>query len=778
MTAFMTTRDQAPRKAAPVVERIAGWSARHRIVVVVGWLMLVIAALAVGQRLGVPNTNDYDPGQAGQAERVLNEPGVRQPGSESVLIKARSLTATFGNDLAVRQATEDVVTALRHLPNAAADIRSPFTASGLTSGNAALVTFNVAGNPASDDQAVVPALNAVAAVQAKYPGMTVAEAGDASLDRATGALVDQDFRQAEVTSVPVSLALLLLVFGALIAAGIPLLLAGTAVVTAISLVSIPDRFFPIDPLTQPIVLLVGMAVGIDYSLFYLRRVREERTAGATTQEALRTAARTSGRAIVAAGLTVMGCLAGLFVAGFQAFDGIALGTIIVVAVAVLGSLTFLPALLSLLGKATDKGRVPFLGRRQAVARPSRLWRAVVTAVTRRPLVLGGLAAVALLALATPLAGLHLQDAGLDAFPDSVPVVRTLDTILADFPGGPAPAEVVVSGDNLTGPQFSHAITALNQAAAATHGQLRGPVTTASFSGGHVVVVSVPLAGNTADAASNGALITLRDHVLPATLGKVPGISYAVGGQTASTFDLDHQLGVTAPIVLAIVAVIAFALLMLTFRSLAISALSIGLNLLSVGAAFGLMTLVFQHGLLQGPLGFTSYGGIEPWLPLFMFVLLFGLSMDYHVFILSRIAERVRYDGGAIGPASGGTGGRPPGSEQRHRGSSARAAVVDGISSSAGVVTSAAAIMVAVFSIFATLGEIEFKMFGVTMAAAVLIDATIVRGVLLPAGLSLLGDRAWRLRGRGTHARPAAVGPGGPARPGEATRDSVRPMPGR
>jgi putative drug exporter of the RND superfamily len=749
----MTSSDKAPPTRAPVVERVAGWSARHRVVVVVGWLALVIAAFVVGQRLGVPNTNDYDPGQAGQAERVLNEPGVQQPASESVLIKARSLTETFGNDLTMRQATQDVVTALRHLPNAAADIRSPVATASLTSGNAALVTFNVAGNPRNDDQAVVPALNAVAAVQAKYPGLTVAEAGDASLDRATGALVDQDFRQAEVTSVPVSLALLLLVFGALIAAGIPLLLAGTAVITAISLLSIPDRLFPIDPLTQPIVLLVGMAVGIDYSLFYLRRVREERTAGASTQAALRTAARTSGRAIVAAGLTVIGCLAGLFVAGFQAFDGIALGTIIVVAVSVLGSLTFLPALLSLLGKATDKARVPFLGRRQAVARPSRLWRAVVTAVTRRPLVLGGFAAVALLALATPLAGLRLQDAGLDAYPNSVPVVRTLNTILADFPGGPAPAEVVITGDNLTGPQFGHALTALNQAAAATHGQLREPITAASFGGGHVMVVNVPLAGNTADAASNSALITLRDHVLPATLGKVPGISYAVGGQTASTFDLDHQLGVTAPIVLAIVAVLAFALLLFTFRSLAVSALSILLNLLSVGAAFGLMTLVFQHGLLQGPLGFTSYGGIEPWLPLFMFVLLFGLSMDYNVFILSRIAERVR----------GGSG--------------ARAAIIDGISSSAGVVTSAAAIMVAVFSIFATLGEIEFKMFGVTMAAAVLIDATIVRGVLLPAGLSLIGDRAWR-RGRGNLARPAAVGLSGPGWPGEVTSDPVRPRPGR
>jgi RND superfamily putative drug exporter len=724
----MTSKDSTSHVRAPVVERVAGWSARHRIVVVVGWLLLVAAAFTVGQRLGVTNTNAYDPGQAGQAERVLNEPGVQQPGHESVLIKARSVAETFGNDLEIRQATRSVVTALKQLPGAAADIRSPFTTAGLTSGNATLVTFSVAGKPSNDDQAVVPALNAVAAVQARYPGLTVAEAGDASLDRATGALVNQDFRQAEVTSVPVSLVLLLLVFGALIAAGIPLLLAGTAVVSAISLLAIPSRLVPISSTTSSIVLLVGMAVGIDYSLFYLRRVREERAAGATTAEALGTAARTSGRAIVAAGLTVIACMAGLFVTGFQVFDGVAIGTMLVVAIAVLGSLTFLPALLSLLGKATDRARVPFLGRRQATARPSRTWRAVVTAVTRRPLALGGLAAVALLAVATPLATLHLQDPGIASFPDSVPVVRTLDQVLTAFPGGPAPAEVVVTGDNLAGPQFTSALTALNHAAAASHGAIREPITTAAFGDGHVVVVSVPLAGNVSDAASNSALITLRDHVLPATLGKVPGISYAVGGNTASSFDVNHQLGVTAPLVFAIVAALAFVLLMITFRSLAIPALSILLNVLSVGAAFGLMTLVFQHGLLHGPLGFTPYGGIVPWMPLFMFVLLFGLSMDYQVFILSRIAEL------------------------RRSGRSSSASIIDGISSSAGVVTSAAAIMVAVFSIFATLGEIEFKLFGVTMAAAVLIDATIVRGVLLPAGLSLLGDRAWRGAARVSRSR--------------------------
>jgi putative drug exporter of the RND superfamily len=725
----LTSKTTAGAARPPVVERVATWSARHRIVVVIGWLVFVVAAFAVGGKLGVNNTNTYDAGQAGQAERVLNEPGVLQPDSESVLITGHARGQTFANSAEMRQAASAVVTALRALPRAAADIQSPFTTQGLVNGDSALVSFNVAGNPNNDDTAVVPALNAVAAIQARYPNLTVAEAGGASVDRATNSITDQDFRQAEVTSIPVTLVLLLLVFGALIAAGIPLLLAGTVVISAISLLAIPDRFVPISSITSSVVLLVGMAVGIDYSLFYLRRVREERTAGATTLEALGTAAATSGRAIVAAGLTVIGCLAGLFVTGFQAFDGIAIGTMIVVGIAVLGSLTFLPALLSLLGKATDRARVPFLGRRQAAARPSRLWRAVVTAVTRRPLALGGLAAVALLALAAPLLTLNLEDPGINSLPSSVPVVRTLMAIETAFPGGPAPAEVVVTGSDVATAQMNTALAALQHQVAGSHGLIRDPITTMAFNHDTVLVVGVPLAGNGSDPASNTALIALRDHFLPATLGKVPGISYAVGGITAGTFDTDHQLGMTALLVFALVAVLAFVLLMITFRSVAIPALSIVLNMLSVGAAFGLMTLVFQHGFLKGPLGFTPYGGIVPWLPVFMFVLLFGLSMDYHVFILSRIAEL------------------------RKRGSEARTAVIEGISSSAGVVTSAAAIMVAVFSIFATLSEIEFKLFGVTMAAAVLIDATIVRGVLLPAGLSLLGDRAWRIRGRHARALP-------------------------
>jgi RND superfamily putative drug exporter len=286
----------------------------------------------------------------------------------------------------------------------------------------------------------------------------------------------------------------------------------------------------------------------------------------------------------------------------------------------------------------------------------------------------------------------------------------------------------VTGDNLSGPGVSNAITALHAQVVATHGAIREPITTALFGASlpatdQVLVISVPLNGNATNATSVNALNTLDTRVLPATLGKVPGISYAVGGDTASNTDFSAQLDSRTPLVFCFVLGLAFLLLMFSFRSVAIPALSICLNLLSVGAAYGVMTWIFQDGHLQGLLGFSSYGGITPWLPLFMFVLLFGLSMDYHVFILSRIREL------------------------RLRGASAKTAVTEGITSSAGVVTSAAVIMVAVFSIFASLSEIEFKVFGVAMAVAVLIDATVVRGVLLPAGLALLGDRAWAMPGR-------------------------------
>jgi RND superfamily putative drug exporter len=739
-----TSQPPPGRTSGPVVERIAGWSARHRKTALFGWLLLVVGAVMISSMLGTKNLNSYDPGQAGRAERVLSRPGVVQPASETVLIQARGGTRTVAADPEIRQAIRQVTAALGAMPNAATGIQSPLGTGGSKlisrDGRSALVTFNVAGNPDNADQTVVPAERAVAAVQATHPGLRVAESGQASVDRATNSIISSDFRHAEVTSVPITLVLLLCVFGALIAAGIPLLLAGTAVVSAISLLAIPSRWLPVGSTTSSVVLLVGMAVGIDYSLFYLRREREERAKGADTYTAVRRAAATSGRAIVVSGLTVMISLAGLFLTGIDVFSGLAVGTIMVVGITVLGSLTALPAALSLLGSWVDRGRIPFLGRRRTAARPSRVWSALARRVVARPVLFGGTAALALAALAVPAASMRLADPGLHDLPTNIPVVQSLLATQRAFPGGPTPAEVVVTGDNLTGPAVRHAITAL-QGRAATSTLLRDPVTTALLGHGQVMVVSVPLAGGGTDATSNRALAQLRDRALPATLGKVSGIDYAVTGMTAGNHDFDTKLSATMPLVFAFVLGLAFLVLMVSFRSVFIPLTSIALNLLSIGAAYGVLTLVFQDGHLHGPLGFSPYGGIVPWMPLFMFVLLFGLSMDYHVFILSRIREL------------------------RLRGVPTREAITSGIGASAGVVTSAAVIMVAVFSIFATLSVIEFKMIGIGLATAILIDATVVRGVLMPAAMSLLGERNWYLPrwlawlpgGRGRHATAAVTG---------------------
>jgi putative drug exporter of the RND superfamily len=715
-----------PRVRPPVVERIAGWSAQHRKTALLGWLLLVASAVVIGTMLGTKNLNSYDPGQAGRAERVLSRPGVIQPSTETVLVQARSTGergATVAGDPEIRQAVRQVTAALAAMPKAATAIQSPLAPGGhrliSRDGRSALITFNVAGSPNNADQTVAAAERAVAAVQARHPDLLVGESGQASVDRATNSTVSADFHRAEVTSVPVTLVLLLIVFGALIAAGIPLLLAGTAVVSAISLLAIPSRWLPIGSTTSSVVLLVGMAVGVDYSLFYLRREREERAAGRDKDTAIRIAAATSGRAIVVSGLTVMISLAGLFLTGIDIFTGLAVGTIMVVGITVLGSLTALPAALSLLGTWVDKGKIPFLGRRCTAARPSRLWEALARRVVARPLLAGGAAALALGVLAAPALSMRLADPGFHDLPSNIPVVRNLLATERAFPGGPAPAEVVVTGQDLSGPAVRHAVGALQGRAAASTA-LREPVTATLLGHGQVLVVSVPLAGGGTDATSNRALAALRDQVLPATLGRVSGISYAVTGLTAGNHDFSSQLDSRTPLVFVFVLGLAFLLLMITFRSITIPLMSIALNLLSIGAAYGVLTLIFQDGHLHGPLGFSPYGAIVPWMPLFMFVILFGLSMDYHVFILSRIREL------------------------RLRGAPTREAITGGIGATAGVVTSAAVIMVSVFSIFATLSIIEFKMFGVGMASAILIDATVVRGVLMPAAMSLLGERSWYL----------------------------------
>jgi len=714
----------APRRARPgLTESVAGWSARHRKTVVFGWLLLVAAIFMAGQALGTRNLPQYDSGQSGTAERVLDKvaPAQYSAYAETVLIQARAPGATFGTDPAMHQAAGQVAASLAALPKYATAIRTPLAAGGQAlvskDGRSALVTFDVPGNVQDLGKAVSALQGAVARVQASHPDLRVAETGDASIGQAINSSLN--FSKAEATSVPITLVLLLVVFGALVAAGIPVLLALTALTAAIGVLTMVSHWLPVNGSTFEVVVIIGMAVGVDYSLFYLRREREERSKGLSPADALRVAARTSGRTILVSGLTVMAAMSGLFFVGGGPFTGMALGTIAVVGIAVLGSLTVLPALLAWLGPKADAGRIPFLGRRRAAARPSRLWAALARRVVAKPVIWGGVATVALLALAAPALGLRLGEPAVDA-PKGSAVIATVDAVQRAFPQAPAPAEVVVSGQDVTGPRVLAAVDAI-RARAAAGAVIHEPVTVTALGGGRALLVGVPLAGNGTDSASDNALLTLRDQVLPATLGKVPGVSYAVTGDTAGLYDDVHELHASLPAVFGFVAVLAFVLLLVAFRSVAIPLVSIVLNLLSVGAAYGLITLIFQDGRLQGLLGYTSFGGIIFWVPLMMFVFLFGISMDYHVFILSRIRELWR------------------------RGSSPQEAVVGGIASSAGVVTSAALIMVAVFSIFVTMPLVDLKILGVGTAAAVLIDATIVRGILVPAALALLGDRAWRLR---------------------------------
>jgi putative drug exporter of the RND superfamily len=715
----ITDKEKRPARSSrrPVVERIAGWSARHKKTAVFGWFLLVAVVFAGGQALGTKNLPSYDAGQSGQAERTLNQltANANTPSGEEVLIEPRAGTGTAGTATIAAHtaaAAHETEAALAGLRASATAIQPP-----VWRGHSALITFTITGDQNTQSGKLARDQAAVAAVQARHQDLTVSETGDASIGKAVSDAVGSDFRKAETTTLPITLVLLLVVFGALVAAGIPLLLAGSAVMAAIALLAIPSRWLPVGGNTSEVVLIIGMAVGIDYTLFYLRREREERARGASFGEALRIAAGTSGRAIVVSGLTVMIALAGLFLTGVDEFSGIALGAIAVVGIAVAGSLTVLPALLSWLGPWADRGRIPFLGRRRAAARPSRAWAALVRRVVRHPVAWGGTAAVAMLVLAAPALGMRLGQPAVDA-PASLPAVRALVDAQRTFgQKTTSPAEVVVTGTGVTDPRMTAAIAALQGRAGST-GPIRTPVTAARTGSG--LVIDVPLAGNGQDATSYQALTDLRATVLPQTIGRVPGVSYAVTGNTAAIYDDTHQLHDRTPLVLAVVAALAFVLLLAAFRSLSVAVVSIGLNLLSVGAAYGIITFVFQDGRLQGPLDYTAFGGIIFWVPLFMFVFLFGLSMDYHVFILSRIREL------------------------RLRGASPRAAIVDGIASSAGVVTSAAVIMVAVFSVFGTLSLVDLKILGVGTAAAILIDATVVRGVLLPAALALLGDRAWRV----------------------------------
>jgi RND superfamily putative drug exporter len=701
--------------------RLGRWSAGHWKTAVFGWLALVVVAFAVVVAFGTKNVdpNTAGPGESGRMDKILDA-GFKQPAGESVLIQSRSVRV---GDAAFTAAIEDVVARVSKVA-AVQNVRSP-----LASGNAgqiaqgkdaALVEFDIRGDKDEAKDKVGPVVDAVADAQQAHPGFFIGEFGDASAANAVDTVFADDLASAGVFSIPITLIILVVAFGALVAAGIPLLLALTAVFATFGLMALPSHVLPLAQEAGAVVLLVGLAVGVDYSMFYLRRERQERAAGRSERAALEAAAATSGRSVLVSGLTVMVAMAGLFLTGDATFASFGYATMIVVAVAVLGSLTVLPALLSKLGDRVDRLHVPLVGRLRRDDGEGRIWGAIVDRVLRRPLLSAVVSGGLLLALAAPALQLRIATPGPEAaFPKSLDIIKTYDRMQDAFPGTALPANVVVKAPNVNAPAVRDAIDRLERRARES-GQMGEAITVEVNKDATVANITVPIAGTGTDPASNTALAELRDEIVPETVGALPGTEAGVTGQTAAWKDQGDQMKSKLPLVVAFVLLFAFGLMLVAFRSIVVAVKAIVLNLLSVAAAYGVLVLVFQHGVGKGLLGFDETSGIAPVVPLLLFVILFGLSMDYHVFIVSRIREA--FD----------------------RGENMDDAIAHGIRSTAGVVTSAAVVMVAVFSIFATLSLLMFKQFGVGLATAILIDATLIRAVLLPATMKLLGDWNWYL----------------------------------
>jgi RND superfamily putative drug exporter len=701
--------------------RAGRWSAQHRKAAIWGWIAFVIVAFVIGGALGVKKPTEYiGPGDSGRADQLALD-HFPKDASESVLIQAPK--GGSARDASVRKAVDETIAAVRG-KDRVAEIESPYAKGNETQiakdGRSVLVNFKVRGDVDQTSNAIDPVVTAVERVKAQNRGVFVGEFGGASADKALSKSFGDDFKKAETLSLPITLIILIVAFGALVAAGIPLLLGLTAVMATLGLVAIPSQIVPMDEMISSIILLIGLAVGVDYTLFYLRREREEKAKGAGKIEAVHTAAATSGRAVLVSGFTVMAAMAGLLLAGDRTFTSLGIGAIMVVAVAMIGSLTVVPAMLAWLGDRVDKGRIPFLHRLRRNDGESRAWGAILTRVLKRPALSAGIAGALLVALAIPAFSMHTVQTGTDDLPRKLEVMKVYDRMQAAFPGGEIPAVVAVEASDATSPQFASAVKELERKAVAT-GTMNAPVDVRVSPDKHVALINIPMKGNGADATSTNAVAALRSGIVDSTVGSAPGVRGAhISGMAAQSSDWNDLMKSRAPLVFAFVLTLAFLLLLVTFRSIVIPIKAILLNLLSVAAAYGVLVWVFQYGNLENVLGFESNGGVTSWLPMFLFVILFGLSMDYHVFIVSRIREAV------------------------DRGMRTEDAVTYGIKATAGTVTSAAIVMVAVFGVFATLSSLDFKEMGVGLAVAILIDATIVRAVLLPATMKLLGTWNWYL----------------------------------
>jgi len=696
--------------------RVASWSAQRPWRAIAGWLFFVVLCLGVGIAVGgkPATTEDFRIGEAGRAEAMAAEGGLQQRPMERVLITAGP-GGTRLDQATADAAARDVTARMRAL----AEVESVSAPVWSADSTAVRLDVTLKGPELDGKKHVGPPREQTAQVQAVYPGLRVEETGSPSISLGVGELRSKDLARTEVIALPVTLITLLVVFGSLALAVVPLLLALSSIIAAVGLSMVASHAFPDAGVGANVILLIGMAVGVDYTLFYLKREREERArAGGrlSSRAIVELAAATSGRAVVLSGLAVIVSSATLYLADDVIFSSIATGAIAVTLVAVVSSLTVLPALLAKLGERAERRST----RGKSTAREAssgRITGAALRITSRRPAAVLSAAVLFMLALSAPLLGLNLTDMGRETHPREIPAMQTYDRLNLAFPELKSMHQVVVRAGAERAGEVAGALGDLARRAKADP-RLSGTAELRTSPDGRISLLELAVPHHVSTDAARSSLETLRREYVPATVGRLAGAETAVTGDVARYADYPAHQKRKLPLIVAALLLVTFAMTVGAFRSVVLGLVGVVLNLLSAAASLGLLVLVFQNSWAEGLLGFTSTGSIGSRVPLFLLVILFGLSMDYQVFVISRIREAAL------------------------RGVPTRQAVLDGIGSSARVVTSAAFVMVTVFASFVSLHIIEMKQMGFALAVAVLLDAVVIRITILPALMLLLGDRSW------------------------------------